>query len=158
MRNPRLIFARPVFADGPLYPALRPPVEKKTVQAVAAVAHAVPVPAHSQGLSLGASAGILNLQSRNKGSSTMVIPIGRYLKIKTPPIAQQRVPSVGGVRKRMFQGTSAHACSITASSAISAKRRIGSTTLGPRRRRSTRTNLCFFHQDYLFVEHRRTTW
>ena len=46
------------------------PVEKKTLTTVAAVAHAEAVPAfHSPGLSLGASAGNLNLKSNNKGSS-----------------------------------------------------------------------------------------
>ena len=50
--------SRPVFADGLSTQPYATPVEKKTVQAVAAVAHAVPVRAHS---SLGASAGNLNL-------------------------------------------------------------------------------------------------
>ena len=44
--------------------------------AVAAVAQVAHVPAfHFPGLSLGASAGNLNTKSRNKGSSTMVVPV-----------------------------------------------------------------------------------
>ena len=77
-------------------------VEKKTLTAVAAVAHAEPVPAlHSPGLSLGASAGNVNLKSKNKGSSTMVVPVRRRLQAKTPPAAAQRVPSMGLVQRRM---------------------------------------------------------
>ena len=69
------------------------PVEKKTLNAVAAVAHAEPAPAfHSPGLSLGASAGNVNIKIRNKGSSTMVVPVRRRLRTKTPPAAAQRVP------------------------------------------------------------------
>ena len=91
---------RPVFADGlstQLYATL---VEKKTVHAVAAVAHAVPVPAHSPRLSSGASAGSLNLRAKNKGNSAMVIPVRRRLRTKTP-IAQQRIPSMRAMRRRM---------------------------------------------------------
>ena len=78
------------------------PVEKKTLHTVAAVAHAEPVPAfRSPGLSLGASAGNMNLKSNNKGSSTMVVPVRRRLRTKTPPAATQRVPSMGLVPRRM---------------------------------------------------------
>ena len=86
--------SRPVFADGLSTQPYATPVEKKTVQAVAAVAHAVPVQAHSPGLSLGASARSLNLRVRSKGSNAMVVPVCRRLPTKTPPIAQQRVPSM----------------------------------------------------------------
>ena len=81
------------------------PADKKTHVAVAAVAHAEPVPAfHSPGLSLGlqgfgASAGNMNLKSKNKGSSTMVAPVRRRLRTKTSPAAAQRVPSMGVVEK-----------------------------------------------------------
>ena len=86
----------PVFAGTSTQPYATP-VEKKTLTAVAAVAHAEPVPAfHSPGLSLGASAGNVNLKSKNKGSSTMVVPVRRRLRTKTPPAAAaQRVPSMG---------------------------------------------------------------
>ena len=43
----------------------------------------------------------MNLKSRNKGSSTMVVPARRRLRTKTPPAAAQRVPSMGLVRRRM---------------------------------------------------------
>ena len=83
----------PVFAGTSTQPYATP-VEKKTLTAVAAVAHAEAVPAfHSPGLSLGASSGNLNLKSKNKGSSTMVVPVRRRLRTKTPPAAAQRVPS-----------------------------------------------------------------
>ena len=83
----------PVFAGSSTQPYATP-VENKTLTAVAAVAHAEAVPAfHSPGLSLGASAGNLNLKSKNKGSSTMVVPVRRRLRTKTPPAAAQRVPS-----------------------------------------------------------------
>ena len=42
---------------------------------------------------LGASAGDLNLRSRNKGSSTMVLPVRRRLRTKTPPTAET-APSI----------------------------------------------------------------
>ena len=42
-------------------------VEKKTFQAVAAVARAVPVQGHSPAISLGASTGNLNLRAKNEG-------------------------------------------------------------------------------------------
>ena len=72
-----------------------PRVEKKTHVGVAAVAHAEAVPAfHSPGR---ASAGNMNLKAKNKGSSTMVIPVRRRLRNKTPPAAAQRVPSMGVV-------------------------------------------------------------
>ena len=91
--------SRHVFADGPSNPAARYSSRKKTVaNAVAAVAHAVqlhPAP----GLSLAASAGNVTLRARNKGSSTMVVPFRRHLRIKTPPSAQ-RAPSMGAVRTR----------------------------------------------------------
>ena len=94
----------PVFAGAPTQPYATP-VEKKTHVAVAAVAHAEAVPAcHSPGLSLGASAGKygnMNLKAKNKGSSTMVIPVRRRLRNKTPPAAAQRVPSMGLVRRGM---------------------------------------------------------
>ena len=81
----------PVFAGTSTQPYAIP-VEKKTLTPVAAVAHAEAVPAlHSPGLSLGASAGNLNLKSKNKGSSTMVLPVRRRLRTKTP---SQRVPSM----------------------------------------------------------------
>ena len=77
------------------------PVEKKTLNAVAAVAHAEAAPGfHSPGLSLGASAGNLNLRGNNKGSSTMVVPVRQRLRTKTPPAGAQRVPSMGVVRLR----------------------------------------------------------
>ena len=83
------------------------PADKKTHVAVAAVAHAEPVPAfHSPGLSLGASAGNMNLKSKNKGSSAMVVPVRRRLRTKTSPAAAQRVPSMGVVRRRMRASTS----------------------------------------------------
>ena len=63
----------PVFAGTSTQPYATL-VEKKTHIAVAAVAHAEPAPAlHSPGLSLGASAGNMNLKSKNKGSSAMVV-------------------------------------------------------------------------------------
>ena len=43
----------------------------------------------------------MNLQSKNKGSSTMVVPVRRRLRTKTSPAAAQRVPSMGVVRRRM---------------------------------------------------------
>ena len=93
----------PVFAGASTQPYATP-VEKKTPHAVAAVAHAAPVPAfHSPGLSLGASAGNLNLKSRNKGSNTMVVPVRRRLRTKTPPATAQRVPSMGLVRRSLVQ-------------------------------------------------------
>ena len=49
---------------------------------------------------MGASAGNLNLRSRSKGSSTMVVPVRRQLRTKTPAAAQ-RVPSMGLARRRM---------------------------------------------------------
>ena len=91
----------PVFA-GTSTQLYATPVEKKTLNAVAAVAHAEAIPAlHSPGLSLGASARNLNLKGRNKGSSTMALPVRRRLRTKTPPAAAQRVPSMGVVRRRM---------------------------------------------------------
>ena len=57
---------------------------------VAAVAQAGPVPAHSPGLSLGASAGNVSLRARKS----------RKQRHGTPPVAQPRVPSMGAVRKR----------------------------------------------------------
>ena len=64
----------PVFAGTSTQPYATP-VEKKTLTAIAAVPLAEPVPAfHSPGLSLGASVGNMNLKSKNKGSSTMVVP------------------------------------------------------------------------------------
>ena len=66
---------------------------------LAAVAHAAPVPAfHSH---LEHRQGNVNLKSKNKGSSTMVVPVRRRLRTKTPPAAAQRVPSMGLVRRRM---------------------------------------------------------
>ena len=56
---------------------------------------------HSPGLSLGASAGNFKVRSRNKGSSTMVVPVRRRLRTKTPPAAAQRIPGMGMVRRRM---------------------------------------------------------
>ena len=89
----------PVFAGTSTQPYATP-VEKKTLNAVAAVAHAAPVPAfHSPRLSLRASAGNMNLKSKNKGSSTMVVPLRRRLRTKIPPAAAQRVPSIGLVRR-----------------------------------------------------------
>ena len=93
--------ATPVFAGTSTQPYATP-VDKKTHVAVVAVAHAKAVPAfHSPGLSLGASAGNMNLRSKNKGSSTMVVPVRRRLRKKTSPEAAQRVPSIGVVRRRM---------------------------------------------------------
>ena len=91
--------SRHVFSDGPSTQPYATPVEVKTtmVNTVTAVAHAVPVQTHPQGLSLGASAGNMSLRARNKGCSTMVIPVRRRLRPKTPPIAQ----SMGAVRRRM---------------------------------------------------------
>ena len=43
----------------------------------------------------------MNLKSKNKGNSTMVVPVRRRLRTKTPPAATQRVPSMGLVRRRM---------------------------------------------------------
>ena len=43
----------------------------------------------------------MNLKSKNKGSNTMVVPVRRRLRNKTPPAAAQRVPSMGLVRRRM---------------------------------------------------------
>ena len=60
--------SRPVFADGVSTQPYATPVEKKTLHAIVAVAHAVPVPAHSPALSFGASAGNLNLRARNQGA------------------------------------------------------------------------------------------
>ena len=92
----------PVFAGTSTQPYATT-VEKKTLSAVAAVAHAEGVPAfHSPGLSLGASAGNLNLKSKNKGSSTRVVPVRRRLRTKTPPAAAQRVPSMGGKTTNAF--------------------------------------------------------
>ena len=54
--------SRPMFADDLSTQPYATPADKKTVHAIAAVAHALPVPAHSPGLSLGASAGNLNLR------------------------------------------------------------------------------------------------
>ena len=77
--------SQPVFAGTSTQPYATP-VEKKTLNAITAVAHAEPAPAfHSPGLSLGASAGNLILKRRTK----------------TPPAAAQRVPSMGLVRRRM---------------------------------------------------------
>ena len=91
----------PVYAAASTQPYATP-VEKKTLHAVVAVAQAAPMPAfHTPGLSPGASAGNLNIKSRNKGSSTMVVPVRRRLRTKTPPAAAQRVPSMGLVRRRM---------------------------------------------------------
>ena len=90
---------RLVSADGLSAQPYATPTEKKIIQAVAAVAHAAPVSAHSLGLSLGSSAGNLNLRSRNKGSSATVFPVRRRHRTKTPPIAQQRVPSMAAVRR-----------------------------------------------------------
>ena len=93
--------ATPVFAGTSTQPYATP-VDKKTHVAVAAVAHSEAVPAfHSPGLSLGASAGNMNLRSESKGSSTMVVPMRRRLRKKTSPEAAQRVPSMGVVRRRM---------------------------------------------------------
>ena len=59
----------PVFAGISTQPYATP-VEKKTLTAVAVVAHAEAVPAfHSPGLSHGASAGNLNLKSKNKAAA-----------------------------------------------------------------------------------------
>ena len=86
--------ASPFFAAASTQPYATP-VEKKTLRAVAAVAQAVPARAfHSPGLSLGASAGNLNIKSRSEGSSTVVAPVRRRLRTKTPPAAAQRVPSM----------------------------------------------------------------
>ena len=41
----------------------------------------------------------MNLKSKTKGSSTMVVPVRRRLRTKTPPAAAQRVPSMGLVRR-----------------------------------------------------------
>ena len=80
----------PVFAGTSTQPYATP-VEKKTLNAVA---HAEAIPAfHSPGLSLGASAGNLNLKSRNKGSSTMVLPVRRRLRTKTPPALETNLAS-----------------------------------------------------------------
>ena len=82
------------------------PVEKKALTAVAAVAHAEPVPAfHSPGLSLGASAGNLNLKSKNKGSSTMVIPVRRRLRTTTPPIASTSTKYGCSEKENAFERT-----------------------------------------------------
>ena len=56
--------------------------------------------ARSPALSLGASAGNVNLRARHKGSSVMTIP-RRRLRTKTPPTAVERVPSMGFVSRRM---------------------------------------------------------
>ena len=64
---------RPVFADGLSTQPYATLVEKKTFQAVAAVARAVPVQGHSPAMSLGASEGNVNLRARSKGISTMVV-------------------------------------------------------------------------------------
>ena len=91
----------PVFAAASTHPYATP-VEKKTRHAVVAVAQAAPVPAfRSPGLSLGALAGNLNIKSRNKGSSAMMVPVRRRLRTKTPPAAAQRFPSMGLARRRM---------------------------------------------------------
>ena len=91
----------PVFSGTSTQPYATP-VEKKTLNIVAAVAHAEPVPAfHSPGLLLSASAENLKIRSKNKGSSTMVVPVRRRLRTKTPPAAAQRVPSMGVVRRRI---------------------------------------------------------
>ena len=42
----------------------------------------------------------MNLKSKKRGSSTMVVPVRRRLRTKTPPAAAQRVPSMGLVRRR----------------------------------------------------------
>ena len=90
----------PMFAGTSTQPYATP-VEKKTLKVVAAVTHEGPAPAfHSPGVSLGASAGNMSLKSKNKGSSTMVVPVRRRLQAKTPPAAAQRVPSMGLVRRR----------------------------------------------------------
>ena len=93
--------SNPIFAAASTQPYATP-VEKKTLHAVAAVAQAAPAPAfRSPGLSLGASAGNLNIKSRNTGSSTMAVPVRRRLRTETPPAAAQRAPSMGLVRRRM---------------------------------------------------------
>ena len=92
---------RPVFGDGLSAQPYATPVEKKTFPAVAAVAHAVPVQGHPPALSLGASAGNINLKARKKGSSTMVVPVRRRLRTKTSPAAVPLIPSMGLVRRRM---------------------------------------------------------
>ena len=90
----------PVFAGTSTQPYATP-VEKKTLSVVAVVAHAEAIPAfHSLGVSLGASAGNLNLKSRNKGSSMMVLPVQRRLRTKTPLAATHRVPSMGAMRRK----------------------------------------------------------
>ena len=91
----------PVLADGLSTQPYATSVEKKTFQAVAAVAHAVPVQGHSPAVSLGASAGNLNLKTRSKGSSAMVVAVRRRARTKTPPAPARRVPSMGLVRRRM---------------------------------------------------------
>ena len=58
-------------------------------------------PVDKKTISLGASASNMNLRSKNKGSSTMVVPVRRRLRKKTSPEAAQRVPSMGVVRRRM---------------------------------------------------------
>ena len=65
----------PVFADGLSTQPYATPVEKKTFQSVAAVAHVAPVQGHSPTLSLGALAGNINLKARNKGSSAKAVYI-----------------------------------------------------------------------------------
>ena len=79
------------------YAAYATPVEKKTLHAVAAVAHAAPVPVfHSPGLSLPASAGNLSLKSKNKGGNATV----ETIENQTPPAAHW-APSVGLAGRRM---------------------------------------------------------
>ena len=91
----------PVFAAASTQPYATS-VEENPLHAVAAVAQAAPVPAfHSPGLSLGAPAGYLNIKSRSKGSSTMVVPVRRRLRAKTALAAAQRVPNMGLGRRRM---------------------------------------------------------
>ena len=76
---------------------------KKTLHAVAAVAHAAPAPAFhlSRTFSWRFRGEPQKLRTRNKGSSTMVVPVHRRLRAKTPPAAAQRVPSMGLVRRRI---------------------------------------------------------
>ena len=44
------------------------------------------------------------LELRNKGSSTMVVPVRKRLRTETPPAAAQRAPSMGLVRRRVQKG------------------------------------------------------
>ena len=69
---------RPVFADGLSTQPYVTPAGRKTLQEVAAAAHAVPVQPTLRGgggLFVGSSANNVNLRARNRGSSTMVVPV-----------------------------------------------------------------------------------